>query len=283
MTEQTSPAENIGSASRRMAQDRRTGSGEPHHNHAFLPLMRIFLLDARFNLMPLCINFVLPLVILVGGNWRCLFDARVESIPTSGLMDGVVPFIVFNLLSTALNLVIAQIVQLREEGVLAGLAHAAGSPVPVLAAVWASQTLVAVAQSLALSLVAMILARRFLPMLILMVLVGGPCVMAVVTALFSPLLCLAIPARAFAAVLTVLIAVLFALPSTGGNAIASTMLALNPVVCSRTLLQFLVHPLGMVLPSADALTGLGLIILVSLIAVPLSLCLLTLRPIVRRI
>lgn len=265
-----------------------TVPGHPSH-HAFGPLVRAFLLDARFNRSEIVIDFGLPLVVLLGNNARLVLlpTARLHAAiaargGTRFLLDNTLMYVVFILWTTVINLVITQTVQLREDGYLAWLAHMAGSPLPVLAGLWTVQVIVATAESLALSLLAMLLLRTFVPALLLAVLVGSPIAITLLTLLCSPILCLKTPIGSIDALITLLTIALFCLPQTGSTPVLTALLGLNPLVFCRTLLLLVAAPLSGTLPAYPRLLGLALAVLASLAAGLVGLRHPALRPMVKR-
>lgn len=269
--------------------DHRDDGTRQNAHHAFGPLVRAFLLDARFNRSEIFIDFGLPLLVLLGNNAGLvllptaqLHNQLAARGGTRFLLDNILMYVVFILWTTVINLVITQTVQLREGGYLAWLAHMAGSPLPVLASLWVVQVIVATAESLAVSLLAMLLLRTFVPALLLAVLVGSPIAMILLTLLFSPILCLKTPIGSVDALITLLTIALFCLPQTGPAPVLTALFGLNPIVFCRTLLLLIAAPISGTLPAYPRLLGLVLAVLASLAAGLVGLRRPALRPIVKR-
>lgn len=263
-----------------------------HRNidRAFKPLLRVFLLDARFNRIEIAIDFVLPLVFLIGNN-VALFLMPTGKLHTVIAASGgeqfvvgeILPYIIFILWTTVINLVISQAIQLREAGYLSWMSHMAGSVLPVFASLCVSQMIVATAEAVVLSLVAMVLLRMFLPSLLLAALVGSPVVIAVLSLLFSPILHLRVQMTTINALVTLLTIGLFSLPLTGSTPLLTALLGFNPIASCRTLLLLVAAPAdGFIFPASPHLLALALAILISIAAGLFGLHQPALRPIIRR-
>ncbi len=208
--------------------------------HVLLEL-RIFLIDARFETTALFINFILPSALLV---------IAILTAPQQNLTDTTVTRVIFQFttyicLTTVMNLVISFLVVSREDGNLLVHAHIFGSPKPYIWGLIVGQSIICAGEALALSVLGMLLTKHFHWTTIIAVLIGAPLVTTLLSLFFLPLVLWKATANNSAAVITVLLLVLFNIPGKASHPLLAFLLQLNPVYFSQNVQLLLFSPMKM--------------------------------------
>lgn len=188
---------------------------------AWIPFFHVFLLASKSQTAAILIDFAAPATFLVLQNLQGIMAGK--SLSDTELPGAVAALVAYTLLTSAVNLIVFQLVSLRESGELRSMAHAAGSVRPVVLALVVSQTLIATAEATVLALLAMLVARRWSLPVLLAVLIASPIAMLLLSGFFLPTLRLHLTPGGLTAILSLVILVLLALPSAllpGGPASA---------------------------------------------------------------
>lgn len=237
--------------------------------------VKVFFLDARFEVFSLTVNFAIPFLLLVAEgvtamNSHTPLDAQKIAVRAATLMTYVS-------ITTALNLIVNLLISLRENGYLLVHAHVMSSVTPLVLSIFISQTLISMAESLLFATTIMVFVQQFLGKLLLSTLVCIPLSTITLGLLFLPLSCWKATSNNTGAVVTVLLIVLFSLPSTSKTSALAFLLALNPVQFSMNI-QYLV--LSSV--STPQLIALPCVLLCAVLAGTFALSRISLHPLVRR-
>lgn len=238
--------------------------------------LRIFLIDARFETTAIFINFILPSAVLI---------FTVLNTPQQLISDSISAKIIFQFttyicLTTVMNLVISYLVSSRQEGILLTHTHLFGSPRPFIMGLILGQSLVSTAESVLLSILGMSLTNYFNWKLILAVAIGIPLATFILSFFLLPLALSHGTASSSAAVISVILLILFNLPKEGTHPFLTFVLQLNPVYFTQNIQSFLLSTASMkIIPLS---MGNCFVIILSILSSIISIKHLPLRPLLKR-
>lgn len=260
----------------------------PHHKQepsVWIPFFHAFLLTSKSQVLAILIDFVAPTVFLVLQNFQGIMEGR--SLSSQQLPSAVADLVAYTLLTSAVNLIVFQLISLRENGELRNMAHTAGSVQPIAIALIASQTLIATTEATVLALLGMLVARHWSLPVLLAVILASPIAMLLMSGFFLPTLRLKLTPGGLSAVVSLLILIFLSLPSDLNKLehVFTLVEDLNPYQLATSLILLLTRLFGeppLTVTLTDTLISLGLGIVLCLILGIAGLSRPLLTPIERR-
>lgn len=243
--------------------------------HVLLEL-RIFLIDARFETTALFINFILPSALLI----IAILTAPQQNLTDEAVTRVIFQFTTYICLTTVMNLVISFLVVSREDGNLLVHTHIFGSPKPYIWGLIVGQSTICAGEALALSVLGMLITKHIHWPIIIAVLIGAPLVTTVLSLFFLPLVLWKATANNSAAVITILLLVLFNTPGKASHPVLSFLLQLNPVYFSQNVQLLLFSPTKMI--TTTQIIACVAVLLLAAFAGSVTLKKFPLRPLLKR-